>query len=154
MNKTAQDKTLELRRRIYLATGDLGYAPVVEKDAETLRRAELTLTSWAEEVCNGTIERPWEGTVDGPDTYVGNRPARSIGGYRDSSGRFHTEFMFVPDREAGALRRVAEVCKRNGLEFFHQGDPRGCTLYIARQGQGMNDTNYSSFVPCYVSFVK
>ena len=132
MNKTAQDKTMELLRRQYKVTGVF----LSIEDAETLRRAELTLTSWALEVCNGTIERPWEGTVDGDA-----RPYRPT----------YMQGMFsrIADREAGALRRVAEVCKRNGLEFFHQGDPRGCALYIARQGQGMNDTNYSSFVPCF-----
>ena len=138
MNKTAQDKTRELLRRQYKVTGVF----LSIEDAETLRRAELTLTSWALEVSNGTIERPWEGTVDGDA-----RPYRAGKLFGQYCGGVWTR---IADREAGALRRVAEVCKRNGLEFFHQGDPTGCALYIARQGQGMNDTNYSSFVPCFV----
>lgn len=52
------------------------------------------------------------------------------------------------DREAGALRRVAEVCKRNGLEFYHQSDPRGASLYIGKSD--INEQNYSSHVSCFV----
>ena len=55
------------------------------------------------------------------------------------------------DRVAKATLRVAEVCDRNGLEFFHQGDPRGCALYLSKAGDGMNDANYSRFIPCYAS---
>ena len=28
-------------------------------------------------------------------------------------------------------RRVAAVCARQGLHFYHQGDPRGCALYVS-----------------------
>ena len=55
------------------------------------------------------------------------------------------------DRVAKATLRVAEDCDRNGLEFFHQGDPRGCALYLSKAGDGMNDANYSRFIPCYAS---
>lgn len=41
-----------------------------------------------------------------------------------------------------ALSRIAEVCKRNGLHFYHQTEPRGCALYVAREP--LTDQNYSS----------
>jgi hypothetical protein len=137
MTYTAWDKTRDLMVRHYKHTG----ARIDFDDAETLRRAELTLNRWATEECNGTIQRPWADTPDG-DTGP-YRPGRL---WRAEKGIFSR----VPDRQAGALRRIAEVCKRNGLDFYHQGDPRGCSLYIADSGAGMNDTNYSSFVSCAV----
>jgi hypothetical protein len=144
---TADDKTRELMRRQYRQTGVF----LSVKDAETLRKAELTLNRWSAAICNGTIERPWQDDSGDPDTYIGDRPGRSIGGYTDSTtGVFHTEYMFIPDREAGALRRVAEVCKRNGLDYYHQGDPRGCSLYISKAEAGMDDTNYPNYTACHV----
>lgn len=38
----------------------------------------------------------------------------------------------IADREAGALRRIAAVCKALGINFYHQGDPRGAALYVSR----------------------
>ena len=40
---------------------------------------------------------------------------------------------YVPDRERGALKRLAALMKgRSGLWFYHQGDPRGCALYVGK----------------------
>lgn len=41
-----------------------------------------------------------------------------------------------PDKEKGALKRIAEVLKaKKGISgFYQQGDPRGCALYILRNG--------------------
>ena len=37
----------------------------------------------------------------------------------------------VPDREKGALRRLAEVMAAHpDYVAYHQGDPRGCVLYL------------------------
>jgi len=87
-------------------------------DAVTLRRASMTLHRWAERECgdgNECIER---------DEATG-RPYS----VREAGGRqYRTR---VPDREAGALRRVAAICGRLGLHYWHQADPRGCALYIA-----------------------
>ena len=52
----------------------------------------------------------------------------------------------IPDREAGALRRVAAVCKRLGLHFYHQGDPRGCALYVS--DKPINGGNYTNGAAC------
>ena len=114
------------------------------KDADTLRRAETTLHRWAERVCGWTTEY---GTAALVRDEITNIPYHD---YQSHYNRYYSYVDRVNDLETGALRRVAEVCKRNGLEYFHQQDPRGCSLYISKIGQGMNDTNYSSFVACSV----
>lgn len=101
-------------------------------DAETLRRAELTLHRWAEGECGdgySCISR---------DETTG-KPYREVSGM---SGK--NRMIPIPDRETGALKRVADVCARYGLAFYHQTDPRGCALYVAKADAGMTDSNYSS----------
>jgi len=144
VNKTAYDKTRELLIRC-IRTDTVWLS---ENDAETLRRAELTLHRWAEDECG------WS---------TGGMNGGSFALVRDEDGdnkpyiEFHpnvgmkTIWRKIPDREAGALRRVADVCRRNGLDYYHQGDPRGCALYISKAGAGMNDTNYNQFVACSVN---
>jgi hypothetical protein len=107
-------------------------------DANTLRRAELTLHRWAEEDCNGTIQRPWADTVDGDSRPY--RPGNLMGQYCEGL------WARIPDRERGALRRVAAVCDRLGLHWYHQEDPRGCALYIS--GEPLPANNYTRGVAC------
>jgi len=119
---TRYDKTNKLR---YAADGkgiDLSF-----EDMDTLRRAEMTLHGWYEKECgtgNGCIERD-ETTKK---TYWLNST---------SMKRYP-----IADRETGALRRISEVCKRNGLEYYIQGDCRGAALYIGREK--LNNSNYTS----------
>ena len=39
-----------------------------------------------------------------------------------------------------------EICKRNSLHFYHQGDPRGCALYVSHEPLPSN--NYTHGVAC------
>ena len=55
------------------------------------------------------------------------------------------------DRQATAILRIEEVCQRNGLEFFRPVNDRECALYISKADMGMDETNYSRFIPCYAS---
>ena len=130
----AQEKDRQLGRRIVNAIdgtpGRLHLADNAIEAARTLRRAQLTLHRWAEEMCNGTIQRAGE-QCDG-------QPFRHYG--TGTKGPFLT--VKCPDREAGALRRVAEVCKAAGLHYYHQTDPRGCALYVS--AEPLTDQNYSS----------
>lgn len=126
---TAREKNAKLAERLTRKTGVL----VTIADAETLRRAEITLTRWAEAECNGTIQR--DETTGKPWRYHG-------GHYAGVSGTV-TRWP-IADRETGALARVAALCERLGLEYFHQTDPRGAALYVAKKGAGMNESNYSS----------
>ena len=84
-------------------------------DATTLIRAERTLSRWAEAECNGDIQRDDAG-----------KPWRYY-------GREYQHKCPTADREAGALRRVSAVCERAGIHFYHQGDPRGCALYVSAE---------------------
>ena len=103
--------------------------------ARTLRRAQLTLHRWAEEECNGTIQRMGENADGAP-----MRVSEWMNGQRRG-------YYPVPDREAGALRRVGQVCKAAGLHYYHQTDPRGCALYVSTEP--LTDQNYSSKgIPC------
>ena len=129
MNKDLKNELLMARQ--YKHTGVF----MNRRDVETLRKAELTLNRWSTETANGTIQRSM-GCIVRVNPNVSKLYGENV--------------QTVPDRETGALRRIAEVCKRNGLEYFHQQDPRGCSLYISKIGECINDSNYPSFIACSV----
>ena len=55
-------------------------------------------------------------------------------------------YTSIPDRERGALKRLAAIMARYpDWESFVQGDPRGCALYIIRKSDivGQIDSCYS-----------
>lgn len=100
------------------------------EEADTLRRAQMTLHTWAERECNGLIER---------DEETGKVYSLNRNGDR-------TKYT-VPDLETGAWKRVlVTVDRRNARESaasvhntrealpnlvaYHQTDPRGCALYL------------------------
>jgi hypothetical protein len=45
-----------------------------------------------------------------------------------------TSRQAVADREKGALRRLAEIIKGKNVTYYQQTDPRGCALYLLREG--------------------
>lgn len=107
-------------------------------DANTLRRAQMTLHRWAEQECgDGNDYQSW--SIERDETT--GKPFMHTYPHKGESRRYP-----IADREAGALRRVAEVCKRNGLHYYHQGDPRGCALYVSNQP--LPDHNYTHGVAC------
>lgn len=133
MNKN--DKLNVMRKRLFLSGLDLDY-----NDVETLRRCSMTLDKWAERECGDSndyaswcIER--DEATDKPYlvTYphTSNKPRRHL----------------IPDREKGALKRVGAICKKYNLFFYHQTDPRGCSLYISKEP--LTDSNYTNgFAVC------
>lgn len=72
-----------------------------------------------------------------------------------SHGPARTSRHPVADREAGALRRAkAIVSAHSGLWMYHQGDPRGCALYVGRnsdipEGKPL-DAFYTRGVACCI----
>lgn len=109
--------------------------------ARTLRRAQMTLHRWAELECGtdaGHIER--EG--DGEGRPIFHPAGRHVGGRWIDPKPYA-----VPDREAGALRRVAAVCKAARLHWYHQTDPRGCALYVSAEPLTASDYSTKG-VPC------
>lgn len=114
-------------------------------EAAALRRIEMTLHRWAEAECNGDIER----------NETTGKPIRRIRSSRYLAPNDPRACYAIADRETGALRRCAAIiAARNGrnptlgaLSFYHQGDPRGCALYILRTGDvpaGEDVRNYYS----------
>lgn len=97
-------------------------------DARALVRASAVLSTWAEHECNGVIQRD-------DDT---GRPSW----YSPVTGRCLGR---TSDREAGALRRVTEIAGRYGLTAYHQGDPRGCALYLVRPGDVPDGADIGSY---------
>jgi len=116
MNTTKRERIA----RFYGRMSTLGFT---FSEADNLRRIEMTLHRWAEAECNGDIQRDGE-AGDG-------KPYREYGNYvaANDPRRRH----YVPDRERGALKRLAALMKgRSGLWYYHQGDPRGCALYVGK----------------------
>ena len=102
------------------------YGIVLDFDqAQTLRRTQLTLHRWAELKCGyGSAYGSWC-LIRDDDT---GKPYMEV---HPHTGKMHR--YTVPDRERGALRRIAKVCADIGCHFYHQTDPRGCALYISRE---------------------
>ena len=105
----------EKRHRLITSLSALGFTFL---ESQTLRRIEMTLHRWSEHECNGNIQREGE---------RGDGRPRFHSGY-DPKGRA------IPYRERGALRRLsALIATKPELVSYHQGDPRGCALYVGRK---------------------
>lgn len=95
-------------------------AGITISDAEDLRRIAMTLHRWHELECgidNGCVER--DETTGKPYWLNSHTMRRSP----------------VPDREAGAKKRLAKIMAwYPNLSAYIQGDPRGASLYILRPG--------------------
>lgn len=108
------------------------------EDAMTLRRCSMTLHRWAEQECgDGNNYASWCIVRD----ETTGKPYREV----HTTASMNAERVrreAIPDRERGALKRVAAVCERNGLHWYQQTDPRGCALYVAREP--LTDQNYSN----------
>lgn len=105
-----------------------------QEQADTLRRCESTLRRWSEGECGGgndyaswCIERDEASGLPYRVTYP-------------HTGKSRRER--IPDREAGALRRVKQIADVAGVTWYHQTDPRGCALYVSREP--LTHVNYSS----------
>ena len=107
--------------------------------ANTLRRTQLVLQRWAEGECGDSNDyNSW--LIERDETT--GRPYRCR--YPHNETRCYR--TRIPDREAGALRRVAAICKNLGLHYYHQTDPRGCALYVDREP--LPENNYTRGVAC------
>lgn len=104
----------ETRAHMYRALASLG---LTYDECEQLRRCSMTLHRWAEHECNGAIQR--DETTGKP--YV----------YSTYDGK---KLYPCADREAGAIKRARAILKAHNLELYHQGDPRGASLYVLRPG--------------------
>lgn len=106
------------------------------EDANTLRRAELTLQRWGEQECGDSNDyNSW--SIERDETT--GKPFRCI--YPHQSGAKVRRYA-IPDRERGALKRTKAICERNGWYYFHQTDPRGCALYVSNEP--LTDSAYTN----------
>ena len=142
MKTTPKERTEVLAR--------LARVGVSDTDAAALRRIAMTLRSWFEYECgtgDGRITRSIE--RDGPDG--DGKPFMRVQ-YAASSG-WHDRRWPVPDREAGARKRLASIAARYPtLAFYVQGDCRGAALFVVtpEQLRGMPvDQGYSNGVAVY-----
>lgn len=130
---TARSETLALQKRL-----NDNAIPANFADAEILRRAQLTLHRWHELECgDGDNYKSWAIERD-EET---QKPYMCIYPHQGENRRYR-----IADKEAGAIKRVAKVCKALGANFYVQGDPRGCALYVSMEE--LHDNDYTRGVAC------
>lgn len=144
LTMTATQKNQLLAKRINLRLKQQNpqdHNIVTAQDAKVLRLAETTLQRWAEQECGDSndqmswaIERDEQTNVPYMVRY-----------HHTSDTPIRTK---VQDREASTLKRVQKLTASLGLHFYHQTDPRGCSLYVSNQP--LNDQNYTNGVVCSV----
>ena len=127
--KTAREKNLELFGKLSRLTDK-----ITVDDCNTLRRAAMILARWGCLECGDcnnfaswAIERDEQTDIP----YLVTHPYHSN---KILKRRF-------PDREKGALARIDKICKRVGLFFYYQTDPRGWPLYVDKEP--LLDDNYN-----------
>jgi len=125
------------------------------EEAVSLRRIEMTLQRWGEQECGDSND--YYSTSIERDEETG-RPYRVVM-YHDRKPSEAKRYP-IADREAGAIKRLAAIIKaRNEREFegialvsdpakhpnyvfaYHQGDCRGCNLYLLTRSQLPNATD-------------
>ncbi len=116
--------------RLFARLSEMGFT---FDEATSLYKIQLTLNRWSVAECNGEIVR--DETTE--------KPSAVSRAYLNGPGTYQA--WPSADREAGALRRLrAILTARNEREhatgdasphavtYYHQGDPRGCSLYLVR----------------------
>jgi hypothetical protein len=94
-------------------------------EADTLRRAQLTLRRWHELECGDSNN--FASWAIGRDEKTGK--PYMVTYPHAGNVRKHR----IADREAGALKRIKAIMAAHpDLWFYQQGDLRGCALYVGR----------------------
>lgn len=108
--------------RFYSRLSELGLS---YNEIEILRLAEKRLRRWAELECgDGNDYASWG--IERDETT--GKPYMVTHPHQGKSSRRR-----IADREAGALKRVqAVIAAHPDLWYYHQGDPRGASLYVGR----------------------
>jgi hypothetical protein len=111
--------------------------------AERLLKAERALQRWAELECGDSNE--WASWHVERDEKTG-KPYRVTIPHR---GTTKDRRYPIRDMERAALRWVREIAEPLGLVWYHQTDPRGCSLYVGRP-EMLSGPNIST---CYTDLV-
>ena len=127
------------------------------KEACALRRISITLQRWFELECgNGNDYGSWaivrgekRKLPDGTKVFYhddDSKPFLEHHHYLHGKGKDYTTHARLPDREAGARKRLASILARYpGLTAYVQTDPRGCALYILKPGDVPDGADVSSY---------
>ena len=108
---------------------ELGFT---SEQAEQLRRISMTLQKWYERECGDSNQ--WAEWAIERDENEAPFEVRHIYAH-DGKGSARTIRTRIPDRETGALRRLAAImASAPTLSTYIQTDPRGAALYILRPG--------------------
>jgi len=119
------------RQRTALFFEMMGRVGFTTEETETLLKAERALQRWAELECGTCDDRR---TVSVERDEITGKPFRRVQ-FHSYAGKWVDRREPCRDMEAAALRRVAAIAAAHpGLSFYHQGDPRGCALYVLRPG--------------------
>lgn len=88
-------------------------------EADTLRRIEMTLQRWGERECGDGYGRIERDDTTGKPYWLNSNTMRRYP---------------IADKESGALKRLGKIMAvHTELVAYHQGDCRGCNLYILRK---------------------
>jgi hypothetical protein len=87
---------------------------------QRLCQIERNLHKWAEDECNGFIQ--W----DDEDCTIPRR-------YRPNEFGCPVKGPVIANREARYLKEAQTLAAECGGKIYHQGDPRGCSLYFYRE---------------------
>lgn len=151
------ERMLERVTRLLIDNADPNSGNYVNprEDAESLRRISMTLHRWHELECgDGNDHGSWV-IVRGHRKVTGDFVRDDAGDsylekhtwVRKAEGDFdRTTYTKIPDREKGALARLAKVMARYpSLKSYVQTDPRGCALYIIRPGDVPEGEDVSAY---------
>lgn len=155
------------KSRRYDPVAALEAAGISYEDACALRRISMTLHRWHELECGNsdswtswsivrghrisTREKTEQGLNVRRDTFThddAGKPFVEVHRHRQTGSRpVEVVYNAIPDREAGARKRLAKIMARYpALTAYVQTDPRGCALYILRPGDVREGASIDS---CY-----
>lgn len=102
------------------------------EETEALLRIERTLSKWGELEC-GTGNDHVTLLVE-RDEETGKPFLRRQ--WADWDGKWHDTKRPYPDKEKHAIARLGKIMASHpNFVAYHQGDPRGCCLYIVRKAE-------------------
>ena len=134
--------------RLFEQLAKLGFT---RAECGALLKIERTLQRWGELECGDSNDHgSWAIERDEKT----EKPFMVRHFYRHGRGADTVTRSPIPDREAGALRRLAGIMAgKRGLRAYHQGDCRGCNLYIVRtrdlKGRAIDSCYNVGVAVCY-----
>jgi hypothetical protein len=149
--RTHQERGMEMSRTTIMQNGcidAMSMAGICFDDAVQLRRIAMTLHRWHELEC---------GDDNGYASYCVTRGKKQNGSFEyDDNGAPYieshphssnkTSYARIPDRERDALKRLGKIMsKYPTMQAYVQGDPRGASLYIIRNGDVPEGQNVDSY---------